>query len=138
MRTRLYTTLLVAAGLGLTACGGGGGDGGNGPQAGSLDVNLTTAATGPGAILFTISGGEVTSVSAVGGYHLYETAINSTTRKVLVTGDIVAGPVVTIAVPDVNKAGNYSVSVNQVAARGSAPVAYQQLGTAGFGMAVTP
>jgi len=137
MRTRILLGTLALAGLGLSACGGGG-DGGNGhnPTPGNLTVSLVSAPSAPGAVLFTVSGGAINSVAVSGTYHEYETTLSPTSRKVLLTGNIIAGALVSIAVPDINKASQYSATMSQVSARSGAVTPYQQLATAGFGLTV--
>lgn len=134
MRTRILLGALALAGMGLSGCGGGGGDGGNGnnPVPGNLTVSLTAQSSAPGAVMFTISGGGITGVTVSGSYHLYATTLSPTSRRVLVTGNVTAGALVTIAVPDINKASQYNVTVNQVAARSGAAIPYQQLASGGF------
>lgn len=133
MRIRTIVASLAFAGTVVTACGGDGG--GPNPVPGLLTVTLATAATPPGAILFTISGGEIQGVTAT-GYPTYQAALSSTSRKVLLTGSITAGTLVQIQVPDVNQADDYVASVLQVSARGTAAVPYQQLGVPGFSITV--
>ena len=132
MRIRSLLGTLALAGLGLSACGGGDGGNGNNPTPGNLTVVLTTAASAPGAIMFTVSGGTINGVTASGTYHKYETTLSGTSRKVLLTGNIISGNLVTIAVPDIGKASQYSATTNQVSARSTAATPYQQLAAGGF------
>jgi hypothetical protein len=131
MRTRILLGALALVGLGLSGCGGDGGNGHN-PTPGNLTVALTAQSSAPGAVLFTVSGGAISGVTVSGGYHVYQTSLSGTSRRVLVTGNITAGALVTIAVPDINKASQYNATVNQVAARSTAAVPYQQLTPGGF------
>jgi hypothetical protein len=130
MRIHTFSAALALCGVVLTACGGDKG-GGTQPQAGLLTVTLINAASAPGALMFTISGGEIDAVTA-GSYATYQTSLSSTSRRILLTGNIVAGTLVQIQVPDVAKASNYVATVNQVAARSSSPVPYGQQPTNGF------
>lgn len=134
MRIRNILALLALGGVALTACGGDSG-GGPSPQAGLLTVTLTTAASTPGAILFTVSGGQIDAVTA-SGYTTYQTVLGNNSRRVMVTGNITAGTLVQIQVPDVSKASSYVASVQQVSARGSAAAPYAQQPTGGFTLAV--
>jgi len=129
MRTRILLGILAL--VGLSACGGDGGNGSN-PTPGNLTVALTAQSSAPGAVMFTVSGGTINSLAVNGGYHLYQTTLNATSRRVLVTGNVTAGALVTIAVPDIKKASQYNATVNQVAARSGAAIPYQQLTTSGF------
>ena len=133
MRTRIL--LAILAGAGLSACGGGdGGGGGPNPTPGTLNVVLTSAPVAPGAIMFTVSGGQIDAVSSI--YTGYENPTASNSRKILLTGALVTGTIATIDVPDIDAADNYVVQVLQVAARGTAAVPYQNLGTVSFTMDV--
>jgi hypothetical protein len=132
MRIRMYLFTLALAGAGLTACGGGNGE--PNPTNGTLDVVLTAAPIAPGAIMFTVSGGQIDGVTS--NYTMYQTATATNSRKVLLTGPIVAGTAVQIEVPDVDAVDNYVVQVLQVAARSTAANPYQNLGTGSFQMDV--
>jgi hypothetical protein len=130
MRIRNLLLVFALAGAGTTACGGGDGGGGPNPTPGTLDVVLTVAPTSPGAIMFTVSGGEIDGVTS--SYTMYQSNTASNSRKLLLTGDLVAGTVVQIQVPDVAAVDNYVIQVLQVAARSSAAIPYQNLGVGGF------
>jgi hypothetical protein len=80
--------------------------------------------------MFTVSGGPITGVSS--GYTLYEVSTAPNSRKVMLTGNLTAGQLVQIQVADIAAVDNYVAQVLQVAARGSATVPYQNLGTSGF------
>jgi hypothetical protein len=134
MRTRIIVLACGLAGAALAACGGGDGGGGPNPTPGSLNVVLTNAPVAPGALLFTVSGGQITGVTS--NYSMYQSATATNSRKILLTGNLIAGTVVQIQVPDVGAADNYVVQVLQAAARGNAAVPYQTLGTASFAMDV--
>ena len=135
MRTRTLLLVFALAGAGLTACGGGGdGGGGPNPTPGTLDVVLTNAPVAPGAIMFTVSGGQITGVSS--SYTMYQSNTATNSRKIMLTGTLIAGTVAQIEVPDMAKVDNYVVQVLQVAARASAAVPYQNLGTVNFVMDV--
>lgn len=130
MRIRNLVAALALGGAALTACGGKDG-GGPTPEAGLLTVTLTSAASAPGAILFTVSGGKIDAVTA-SGYTTYQTQLSSSSRRILLTGNIAAGTLVQIQVPDINKASSYSAVVQQVSARSTDPVPYAQESVGGF------
>ena len=136
MRTRTLTGILALLGAGVAGCGGDGGNGGGDGTPGTLTVALVTAASAPGAIMFTVSGGKITAVTASGSYHKYETTLSQTSRRIMLTGNLIAGTLVTISVPDIDKVNQYSATVNQVAARATAVVPYAQLATGGFSIDV--
>lgn len=130
-----FFVVLALAGAGLSACGGGDK---SGPSAepGLLTVTLTNAASAPGAIMFTVSGGTIDAVTA-SGYTTYQTSLSATSRRVLLTGNITAGDLLQIQVPDVNKASSYVATVQQVSARSTAPAPYSQQATNGFVITVS-
>lgn len=135
MRIRTLFAAFALAGAGLTACGGGGdGGGGPNPTPGTLDVVLTNAPVAPGAIMFTVSGGQITGVTS--SYTMYQSTTATNSRKIMLTGTLIAGAMVQIQVPDVGAVDNYVVQVLQVAARATAAVPYQNLGTSSFAMDV--
>ena len=135
MRIRILPLVFTLAGSGLAACGGGDGPGPDpSPVPGSLDVVLTNAPVAPGAIMFAVSGGQITGVTS--SYTMYQSTTATNSRKIMLTGILVAGTVVQIQVPDVAAVDNYVVQVLQVAARSNAANPYQNLGTANFIMDV--
>ena len=133
MRIRTLLAALALLVPGITSCGGG--DGGEpDPTPGTLDVVLVSAPVSPGAIMFTVSGGQITGVSST--HTMYQTATATNSRKVMLTGNILPGTVVQIQVPDIDEADNYDVQVLQVASRGDATIPYQNLGASNFVMDV--
>jgi hypothetical protein len=89
-----------------------------GPTAGTLNVTLTSPNTDDGAVLFTISGGPVDSLTAP-GQQVYTSRLDSNTLRVILIGQLEAGTVAQMYLPDVRLASNYSATVNQAAARTS-------------------
>lgn len=106
---------LIAAALLLSLSAVGCGDSSQTPSgAGDLFV----AYTGNGqaaAILLTISGGPVESVSAVGTQQVSSTSPYANTTKVVILGEAGNGDLLKIHVPDVSAVTQYSVVVDQVA-----------------------
>jgi len=100
----------------LASCGGG--DGGPPPsQAGDLVVTYFQGGPAVGAMLFTISGGPVQSVTAPSGVPLqvsFGSPVAGTTR-VIVTGPLSTGDIAIVRVPDVTLSTSYTVHVDQVA-----------------------
>jgi len=82
---------------------------------GWLLVRLSTPNTDDGGILFTISGGSVDSVRS--SYPDLFTQKDSLVTQVVVAGNIVAGGIVEIRVPDLTASGSYVATVDQVATR---------------------
>lgn len=104
-----------------------------GPTAGTLSVSLTTPNRDDGAVLFTLSGGPVDSVEAV-GYSVYSARIDPNTLRIIVTGDVVSGAIARIHIADNREASRYSASINQVAARSS----YAQRDPATYSLSLAP
>lgn len=112
----------VLAGLcfSLVACGGsptGASDSTPGAP-GWLSVELTTPNTDDGAVQLRISGPAIDSVKAASPYNGFGQASGSSADVVL-TGTIQTGTVAHFRVGDVNRAGQYSVTVTAAAQRGS-------------------
>jgi hypothetical protein len=95
-----------------------GGDGGPPPSpAGDLIVTYFRGGPEAGAILLTIEGGAVQSVTARSGQALtvsYATPSAGIT-KVIVTGAIATGDILNLRVPDTTLSTSYTVRVDQVA-----------------------
>ena len=122
----VVTALLIAA-----ACSS---DSGTVVHPGTLTLNLVTAGGNDGAMVIVVSGGPVTSVAGANDYQVASNADGRGTH-IMVTGDLKAGTLATISVPDGSRAPAYVVTVEQVADRTSFglldPSGYQVLvGTA--------
>jgi hypothetical protein len=101
----------MAAVLLLAGCGGS-----TGPTAGALKVNLVTPYADDGGILLTISGGPIDSVECLAN-RLYTYRVDANSLRVIIAGEIRAGTVALIRVPDTREASQYSAVVSQAAAR---------------------
>ncbi len=111
--TRLGALGLLAP---LSACGGG--KGGPPPsEAGDLTVSYFQGGPVAGAMLFTITGGEVQNVTVPTGQQLQVSFFSPAagTTKVIVTGLLGTGDILKIRVPDVTLSTNYVPHVDQVA-----------------------
>jgi hypothetical protein len=122
---------ILTAGVVLANCGGGGGE--PGPVKGFLDVTLNTPNADDGAILLKVQGGEIDSVvggamAQYGGY-----TIQPSFTRIVVAGNITDGIVARVQVPDINNAGAYSATVEQVAVRNSSTTR----STAGYTLTVS-
>lgn len=109
-RARLGAAAFVAL---LVACG----DGGQPPShAGDLLVSYTPVG-GPqaGAIILTISGGEVQNVTPINGQLVSFAAIAPGTTRVIVTTPLTTGDLLRIRVPDVTQSTHYTAVSVQVA-----------------------
>lgn len=87
-----------------------------GPTAGMLQVTLATPNTDDGAVLFTISGGPVDSIEAV-GYSVHSARIDPNNLRVIITGHLHSGVIARIRIPDARQLSRYSAIINQVATR---------------------
>jgi hypothetical protein len=113
MRRQLVPLALLSL---AAACGDGGPTGPAGPVPGVLKIALTT----PNA--------------AAAGYQIYTAQPDTLTTRILVTGDIGAGEVVRIHVPDTRSAAAYHATIAQAASRAT----FAQRVLAGYALAVAP
>jgi hypothetical protein len=119
MRLFLWTSLMAASVL-LLSCGdstpsepGPEED----PIPGWLRIRLISPNSDDGGILFTVAGGQVDSIRS-GFPDLYVSPGSTTSRQVLVAGNLATGGVVAeLLVPNVKVVANYTATVQQVAAR---------------------
>jgi len=111
--TRRTSRLVLAAVVAMLACS----QSPTGPQAGTLTIQLQSPNSGlDGAILFTLTGpNPVANVVAGAGDTLWSTDFSGNTSKVLLTGAIKSGVILSFDVPDVNVPDQYTVTINQVA-----------------------
>jgi hypothetical protein len=105
------------------------------PQPGTLTVRLQNPNDGlDGAIMFTLTGPAApTSPAAVAGDTLWGGPHSSTTNRIVLTGGIRSGVILTFGVPDVNTVAQYTATANQVAASG----AYALRALSGYTLTVT-
>ena len=91
------------------------------PVPGALIVSLTTPNDDDGAILFSVSGGGITSPTAVASSHfLFFRATGTSSINAVVVGNVTAGPLLSFEVPDVNQASSYVPTITEVAGRDNA------------------
>ncbi len=103
----------IAASLGLLlACSGT-----TGPVAGTLKVNLASANNGQdGAVLLALSTPvPPVAVRAGPGLTLWGGPVTTTNAKLVLTGNLTTGTILTLQVDDINKFRQYSVTLQQVA-----------------------
>jgi len=113
--TRYHVALaaaLVAVGLGC----------GSNPVAvatpGPILASLATPHTDDGALLVAVTGPGITTVQAAGsGNVVFWRLVSPTEVRVLVVGDLGAGPLFTVDVPDPHQSGQYASAVLEVASR---------------------
>lgn len=109
----LQGCLLIVLGA-IISCGGDG-SGPSGPTPGNLTIQLNTAATNVGAVKFLVRGGPVSGVTST--HSTFDGPASGGNHRVVVLGDLTAGPVATISVPDTRQAASYSATVEEVATR---------------------
>ena len=88
-----------------------------GPTGGELTVAYSTALSHEGAMLLLISGGVVENVTPVGGYQVAFASVGANAIRVVVTGNLTAGDVIRIKVPDLSLVSSYSAHVDAAADR---------------------
>jgi len=122
-------TLAASLGL-LLACSGT-----TGPVAGTLKVNLANPNTGQdGAALLVLSTPvPPVSVSAGPGLTLWGGPVTVTNAKLVLTGNLSTGTILTLQVDDINKVRQYTVTLRQVAQTSG----YQLESLAGYSVTVT-
>ena len=113
---------LIATAIFATACGDGDQIGPPPPppaEPGAACFAVTPgAAVADGALLLTVSGGPVDSVTALGGYDVLQAQAEAATRAI-VYGAIVDGALLRVWVPNASLAAQYSVRVDEGARRGT-------------------
>lgn len=88
--------------------------------AGTLTVRLTTPHADDGAVAFEVSGPSIDAVGAVNGsLRLFTRRVGATVVGVVI-GAVARGAVVTLQVPDVGAAADYTARVVEVADRQNA------------------
>ena len=100
----------------LGACGGG--NGGPPPsEAGDLTLSYFQGGPAVGAMLITITGGPVQTVTVPSGQQLQVSfsSPSAGTTRIIVTGLLSTGDILTIRIPDVTLATSYVPHVDQVA-----------------------
>ena len=114
MTRRLRAVVLVLfAGLAAGACE----DAVEPPVPGALLLSLTTPATDDGGIMVRVTGPGIVSVQPTSsGQELFWRLAAEDEARAIVLGAIGTGPLVTIQVPDVKRADEYTVEVGEVAA----------------------
>ena len=103
--------LLVAFALSLAACSD---DVAPAPVGGLLPLMLDAPGDTDGAIIITVSGGPIDSVTAAPGYDITSYTDASGTH-ILVIGAMASGTLAQIHVPDVSRASQHVANVEQVA-----------------------
>jgi hypothetical protein len=121
-------TLMATLGC-LGACSGAP----SAPVATTVQVVMSSPYSDDGGVLFTVAGGPVDSLSTT-EYTLFSSRDNPRTLQVIVTGNLSTGALATLYLPDERLLPQYSVSLNQAAARAS----YTERDPAGYRVTLKP
>jgi hypothetical protein len=132
MRTLKFLGVL-ALGLAISNCGGGNDSGGPSPVPGFLKVVLTTPNADDGAFLVKVQGGTIDSVVGGAAVASGSYTIQPTFTRFVVAGNLVAGVIAKIHVPDVADHAAYTATIEQVAVRNT----FAQRALTGYGLTVT-
>lgn len=127
IRRMMPLALLAGAALALGSC--------SGPVAGDLTVSLVTPNSDDGAVLLKVTASEskeVTGASVVcSGCQIFKEQVSTTELRAVITGNVVAGPLVHVSVTDTRSPSSYTVQIQQVASR-----TYQVRSTGGYSLTV--
>ena len=114
MNRRVLTAVLTGFVLGLGSCK-------EGPKAGEIEVVLATPNSDDGAVQFTATTTPpyaITAASAAcAGCKLFLVKLNDTQYRGVVTGNVVAGPLMRLSVPDTRAKASYTIQLNSIATR---------------------
>lgn len=83
---------------------------------GTLTIHLASAGTNDGAMVLVVSGGAVMSIQAVGSYEVTSNTDGAGVH-LMVVGNLAAGALVRLQVPDISRASDYLAIISQVADR---------------------
>ncbi len=134
MRPRKTAAVVIAA---ITiACGGDSNNDGTGPgentsNPGFVNVTLTTPNSNDGALLLTLSGGTIDSLTASAGT-IFFASTGTNTFRVMVAGTITGGAIVRFWMPDRRNVSQYSATLEQAAARST----YEQQAIGGYSLSI--
>ena len=88
------------------------------PREGPVTVSLATPRADDGAVLITVTGpGVGTLAPANSSYTIFWRLVSTTELRAIVLGNVVAGPLFTMRVPDIGNVSGYAGTVTQVANR---------------------
>ncbi|MDH3497252.1 MAG: hypothetical protein OER89_17195 [Gemmatimonadota bacterium] len=101
------------------------------PTPGWVNVRLTTPNLDDGGILFTVTGAQIDSVRSTFP-NTFLRRESASSMRVVIVGNLVAGTVAQVLVPDVRQAATYAGTVVEVAVRST----FAQRPTAGYVLTV--
>ena len=128
MNLRPRSLMIIMAGVWSAACS----QEPSAPIAATLEVRLTSPSQNDGAVLFTISGGPIDSVDAM-GHAVFTARIEDNKTRIIVAGDLASGAIARIHVGDSRDVTHYSAILHQVAAR-----SYAQRDVASYDLSLAP
>jgi hypothetical protein len=127
MRRLVRALIALALPAALATC--------SGPVAGDLTVSLVTPNADDGAIVVRVTASqskEITSAAvACTGCRIFAEQPSSTELRAVLTGELVAGPLVRVSVSDTKTPDAYSVQIVQVANR-----SYQLRSPSGYSLSI--
>ena len=135
MMRRVHAVLAIGAlAAAVSGCGAAGGSatGLATPTTPALAVVLATPNADDGAVMFTVAGARIDSITAEQGYALDSAGAPGATRRVIVQGAIAAGPIAHVWAAAGTQPAALTASVTQVAQRGT----YAQRAIAGYAVTV--
>ena len=104
------------------------------PPSGAV-VSLMTPNANDGAVIITLSGPDLGTIQpADSHYVVYSRLANSQEMRIIVLGDLVAGPVFSVRLSAPHAMSAYAGTVQQVATRSDSILS----GTAGYGVTISP
>jgi hypothetical protein len=126
---KMAVTVSIAA-VALTCKDSTSGD--SGPVAGWVAIDMTTPNGDDGGIMFLVAGGAVDSVRS--SYpNVLSRAESATSMRIVVAGNLTAGKIADIWVPDARNVSEYSATPVETAARGT----FAQRATTGYSLKLT-
>ncbi|MBI2073664.1 MAG: hypothetical protein HYT81_11670 [Gemmatimonadetes bacterium] len=120
--------LLTLAALAAGSCS-------SGPVAGELTISLVTPNSDDGAIVVRVTASEskeITSVTlACSGCKLFKEQPSATELRAVLTGDLVAGPLLRVSVTDTKEPSSYTAQITALASR-----TYQVRSPSGYSLTI--
>ena len=100
---------------------------------GFVNVSLATPNSNDGAIMFTLAGGVMDSLTSAGGT-LFSASTGTSQFRAIVAGTITNGTVLRFWMPDRRNIASYTVALEQAAARST----YEQQDLNGYTLSIVP
>ena len=135
MRLRPKAWITAAVVAVTMSCGGDGDEITSTPSMdpGFVNVSLSTPNSNDGAIMFTLAGGVIDSLTPAGGT-LFSASTGTNQFRAIVAGTITDGTVLRFWMPDRRNIASYTATLEQAAARST----YEQQGLSGYSLSIVP